>query len=274
GTNCTLTATTNAGYTWLGWFDGETKVSTGSNLTYTFTMLSTNKTYTAKWSANVYTISLDVAGGNTLQTTEYRATTGAQYTLDVPTRDGYTFRGWAMQGNENTLLTYPDGQSRNNFSYAADITVVAQWQINSYFISTAKNINSAGGITGSFYADYNSQQTITATTNAGYTWLGWFDGETKVSTGSNLTYTFTVPSTNKTYTAKWMLCPVTLSKNIEAAGTVQGVEGATAVGDDCTLTATTNAGYGYTWLGWFDGGTKVSIGSSLTYTFTMPSTSK
>ena len=137
----------------------------------------------------------------------------------------------------------------------------------------AKNIAEAGTISGIEGATaVGAETTITATTNPGYTWLGWYDGETKVSEGASLAYTFTMSAENKTYTAKWMLCPVTLEKNIAEAGTISGVEGATAVGGETTITATTNPGY--TWLGWYDGDTKVSEGASLTYTFTMSEDSK
>ena len=50
------------------------------------------------------------------------------------------------------------------------------------------------------------EATITATTNSGYIWLGWYDGNTKVSEGTSLTYTFTMGTESKTYTAKWELC--------------------------------------------------------------------
>ena len=43
-----------------------------------------------------------------------------------------------------------------------------------------------------------------ATTNAGYTFIGWYDGETKLT--DELSYTFNMPSESKTYTAKFEKC--------------------------------------------------------------------
>ena len=138
----TLTATTNNGYTWLGWYDGETKVSEGTSLTYTFTMGEESKTYTAKW----YKINL----------------------------------------------------SRNDTSAGTISTLNGKYVVG-------------------------DEATITATTNAGYTWLGWYDGEIKVSEGTSLTYTFTMGEESKTYTAKWS--KVTLVRNNSLAGTISTLNG-------------------------------------------------
>lgn len=52
GTELTLSATTNAGYTFDGWYSGSTLVS--ANLSHTFT-LSENVNYVATWHANTNT---------------------------------------------------------------------------------------------------------------------------------------------------------------------------------------------------------------------------
>ena len=43
--------------------------------------------------------------------------------------------------------------------------------------------------------------TVTAKTNAGYTFVGWYENDEKLS--GDLTYTFTMPSADVTYTAVW-----------------------------------------------------------------------
>lgn len=47
GETVKLTATTYLTYTFIGWYDGETKLT--DELSYTFSMLAENVTYTAKW---------------------------------------------------------------------------------------------------------------------------------------------------------------------------------------------------------------------------------
>ena len=185
GKETTITAQTNPGYTWLGWYDGDTLLTT--NMSYTFTMPAEETTYTAKW---------------------------AKVTLE---------KSPSAAGSVSSLKgTYKVGDS----------------------------------------------VTVTATTNSGYVWLGWYDGETLLTT--DLSYTFTMPAGNMTYTAKWIPCSVTLEKNISAAGSVSSLTGMYKLGESVTITATTNPGY--TWLGWYDGDTLLT--TDLSYTFSMPAEEK
>ena len=78
-----------------------------------------------------------------------------------------------------------------------------QESLNDYKITLSRNIQAAGTVTGAGKWQVGTELTITATTNSGYTWLGWYDGETKVSKGISLFYTFTMPASNKTYEARW-----------------------------------------------------------------------
>ncbi|MBQ7712585.1 MAG: InlB B-repeat-containing protein [Clostridia bacterium] len=268
GEETMISAVTNNGYTWLGWYDGETKVSEGTSLTYTFAMPAESKTYTAKWSSCPVALEKNIAEAGTVGGVSGATAVGAETTITATTNAGYTWFGWfdgETKVSEGTSLIYAFNMPAENKTYTA------RW--SSCPVALEKNIAEAGTVSGvSGATAVGAETTITAVTNNGYTWVGWYDGETKVSEGTNLNYTFTMPAESKTYTAKWMACPVTLAKNIDEAGSVSGVSGATAVGAETTITATTNAGY--TWLGWFDGETKVSEGTNLTYTFTMSAENK
>lgn len=144
-----------------------------------------------------------------------------------------------------------------------------------YTLSTATNMAGAGTYTlfDAVSVPCGANITLTATTNAGYTWVGWYDGDTKVSEGTSLTYIATMPAENKTYTAKWTYYTLSTTTDLTAAGTYtqKNAEKVTA-GQEETLTAATNLGY--TFLGWYDGDTKVSEGTSLSYTFAMPAENK
>ena len=72
-----------------------------------------------------------------------------------------------------------------------------------YVVSTTKNVDSAGEVSGGGSYQVGETVTLRATVNAGYAWLGWYDGENKVSEGDRLEYTFTMPAENKVYIAKW-----------------------------------------------------------------------
>ena len=91
--------------------------------------------------------------------------------------------------------------------------------------------------------------TLTAETNNGYMWLGWYNGEELLS--RDLVYTCNMPQSRVTYIAKWMPCPVTVEQNSEYAGTVTVLDEKYFIGEEVTITAQSNEGY--IWLGWYDG---------------------
>ncbi len=219
---------------------------------------------------STYTITLDPGVGTLNSENTVTVEDDSFYNLPIPTRFAYTFTGWYLG---NSQVTNAEGESIRNWSFTSDQTFTARWEQTRYLIYANELIDgtSVDSLSDTYY--YGDSVTITATEGGpGYTWLGWFDGDTKISEGANLTYTFTMPAQNVSHTAKWITCPITLAKNIEAAGRVGGIEGQTSAGESTTITAKAYAGY--VWEGWFDGNTKVSEGASLTYTFNMPTERK
>lgn len=69
-------------------------------------------------------------------------------------------------------------------------------------LSIEKNTDKAGTATGSGEYKFDESVTLTATENEGYEFIGWYNGETSIS--SSLSYTFQMPENNVTYTAKWI----------------------------------------------------------------------
>ena len=257
GDSVTLTATTNPGYTFIGWFDGNTELT--KELTYTFTMSAENKTYTAKWIKVNTEANLSEAGSVSELTETYKP--GDSATVTATTNQGYTFIGWFDGDTELTkelsyIFTMP----------AENKTFTAKWTY--YTVSTETNMPEAGTYTEKTEekTTVETEVTLTATTNIGYTWLGWFDGDTELT--NELTYTFTMPAENKTYTAKWI--KVNTETNLSEAGSVSELNETYKLGDSATVTATTNQGY--TFIGWFDGDTELT--KELSYIFTMPAENK
>lgn len=97
--------------------------------------------------------------------------------------------------------------------------------------------------------------TLTATANEGYSFDGWYDGDTKVCDTAE--FVVEDAAEDKTYTAKFAKAIVYYTVSAESGtegGTVSG-GGEVADGGNITLTATANEGY--TFDGWYDGDTKV-----------------
>ena len=108
----------------------------------------------------------------------------------------YDFDGWYADNSyqiEKSVINVGDG----------NVTVYAKW--NKTSVTVYKNILGAGTCSAKIDEDEQGKRaTLSAETNVGYTWLGWYDGDTKVS--DDLQYTFVMPSENKIYTAKFVLC--------------------------------------------------------------------
>ena len=146
-----------------------------------------------------YEVTLDVNGGVELSDDAVTVMFDTICLFPVPKREGYTFLGWYYQ---DTKLTDENGKSISPWSYDSDMTVTAKWEANTYAVTLSQNNNVAGTVEGGGEYIYDSQVTITATTNLGYTFLGWFDENDNLLT-KEADYIFTMPAKNLTYTAKW-----------------------------------------------------------------------
>ena len=130
-----LTATkpddpTLKGYTFAFWYLGDDEQNATA---YDFnTPVTENITLTAKWNINKYTVTFNSYGGTPVppaQKVEYGLT--AAEPTSAPTKTGYTFDGWYL------------GDEKYDFSDAVeqDITLKAQWTLNTYNIASTLRVN-------------------------------------------------------------------------------------------------------------------------------------
>lgn len=262
GQTVTVTATTNSGYVWQGWFDENgDKVSEGTSSEFTFVMGAENKSYTAVWTKITITSS-DKKGGATDSLGD-RYVVGQELGINAYPNDGYTFVGWFDGENKVSEA----GKTEYDFTLGrTDVTLEARWVRCKTKISA--NNPSAGSVSGVEGATVVGRETtITAVTNDGYTFIGWFDGDVKVSADTSLTYTFTMTEEDKEYVATWEKFPVSFKVNDEFAGSTEEITGATVVGQEISVKATTNPGY--TFLGWYKGDELVGEAGNETLVFNL-----
>ena len=193
------TTPTRTGYTFNGWNTNNsgtgTNYAAGANYT-----ANANVTLYAKWTAVNYTIGYTLNGGSVSgNPTSYTIATNT-ITLNNPTKDGYTFKGWTgSNGNTpQTNVQIAKGSTGNK-------TYTANWEKVTYTIS----YDYAGG--SGFNVESYDVETATfqlaAPTRLGYTFVGW--------TGSNgntpqMTVQIAKGSTgNRNYTANWAINPNT-----------------------------------------------------------------
>ena len=259
GKEVTICASTNNGYTWLGWYKGEEKVS--DEQTYSFTMSDSDLAYTAKWSKTTISVSSSSAGSVSGLSSTYKV--GDKVTVTAVTNNGYTWDGWYLNGEKvSSDLQYEIQITEESLNY------VATWKY--YTLTTSRNISAAGTVN----SYWNQKVTVgdsvelVANTNKGYTWLGWYDGETLIS--SETTFTYEMPAESKTLIAKWTYYTLSTQTNNSEAGTYTALsDKKVTVGDSIELIASTNDGY--TWLGWYDGETLISMETTYTYVMTAES---
>ncbi len=255
GANCTLTATTNTGYTFISWTKNGAVVST--NQTYSFTVTE-DASYVANFELNSYTITVTanpIEGGTIIGAGTYNH--GATATLTATANTGYTFTNWTKNGTVvSTNPTY-------SFTVTEDVSYVANFSLNSYTITATANPTEGGLVTGAGTYNHGATATLTATANTGYTFINWTKNGTVVST--NPIYSFTITE-DASYVANFELnsYTITVTANPIEGGTIIGAgtynHGATAI-----LMAASNIGY--TFINWTKNGAVVS--TIPTYSFTV-----
>lgn len=133
-----------------------------------------------------YTISYNANGGSGAPSsqTKHKAYS-IPLSLTVPTRSGYTFKGWSTSAGGS--VKYAAGAT---FSTDANTTLYAVWQANTYTITYDSN---GGGFSTSASVTYNTQFTPVQPKRTGYTLLGW-------ATSRDGSVVYKVDGTKYTYT--------------------------------------------------------------------------
>lgn len=149
------------GYTFLGWYDGDKKVE----------IITRNsigdRSFAAKWGATPYSITYNLGGGTNATNNPTTYTVEQTITLSDASRDGYRFVGW----KEGNVIEKGNVGAK---------TFTAQWEAVTY--SIFYNLD-GGEFGGEYHQSYDIETdtfSLVAPVKRGYTFLGWYDGETKV----------------------------------------------------------------------------------------------
>lgn len=108
----TLPEPVKTGYTFLGWYDDDTKIEADTKVGKTGT-----HTLKAQWQINTYTVTLEPQGGTLEEKSVTRNYNAAYGTLPTPTRDGFKFTGWFTGGEKVEA----------DDVVVMDVTLYAQW---------------------------------------------------------------------------------------------------------------------------------------------------
>jgi uncharacterized repeat protein (TIGR02543 family) len=263
GTEITLPVPpTKTDYTFDGWLLN----GTGNPLTGTHTV-NANTIFIAKWTSTTlgvteYTVSF-YDNGTVLPEFSRALTSGAQITLPAPTKTGYTFNGWLLNGT-GELLT-------GTHTVNANAIFIAKWTatnpgITEYTVSFYDN----GVVLPEFSRALASgaQITLPTPTKTGYAFNGWLLG----GIGAPLTGTYTV-NADSVFTAKWTSdnpdvteYSVIFYDNDDADNTTVLPEFGVTVPSGTQISLPAFAQMGYTFDGWLKNNTGAPIKGTYTVT--------
>ena len=178
------------GYTFDGWYNGETKIEAGDEVTG-------NITLHAKWTTDTYTITYNLYEGenNADNPTSYNIETRT-ITLFSPTKTGYTFGGWYT----DEAFTNAKTQIANGST--GDITLHAKWTADTYTITYNLNDGENNTNNPTSYTVETEKITLADPTRTGYTFGGWYT-DSNFSTDKKVTEITKGSAGDITLYAKW-----------------------------------------------------------------------
>ncbi|WP_162388354.1 InlB B-repeat-containing protein, partial [Paenibacillus antri] len=238
------------GYTFAGWNTAANGSGTNYAAGSTYTIGAAPATLYAKWTINQYTVTFNTDGGSPVsnQTINYGAAVAQPAN---PTKTGHTFAGWYTDAGLTTAYNFstPIG--------AANFTLYAKWDVNSYTITYNGNGNESGSVPSNGSHSYNSSVTVPGNSGAlaktGYSFAGWNTSADGSGTNYAESASFTMGAANVTLYAKWTINSYTVT--YDGNGATSGSAPSGGSHEYNTVVAVSgNAGglakTGYTFAGW------------------------
>jgi uncharacterized repeat protein (TIGR02543 family) len=152
-----LPVPTREGYEFAGWYNGDTLVNAA-------TTFDADVTLKARWQVVKYTVSF--MDGETLYSSATVAYGACAVAPATPTRTGYTFAGWLLDGVAYDFATPVTG----------DLTLTASWTVNSYTVTFETGEGSAVASQTVSYGEKAIRPAADPTCE-GYEFAGWYADE-------------------------------------------------------------------------------------------------
>lgn len=157
----------------------------GGTQSYTVTFSGTNGTVTA------------TAGGNAISSGD-SVEDGTSVTLTATPATGYSFTRWDINDGSSTTT---DTDNPLTYTVESNVIITPVFTANNYTITVAADPVAGGNVSGGGSYSYGQNANLSATTNTGYIFDGWYLNDSKVSSSANYTPTVTGAAT---YTAKFI----------------------------------------------------------------------
>ena len=214
----TISVNTNPGYEFMGWYEfigwnKDDKLITTETM-YTFNIPSKEITYIAKWRANTDTPYKVEHYLQNIDDDEYEL-----YETDIL----YGSTGSLTNGNAKIYEGF-NLPNVTQFKINGDGSTILKLYYNrkTFRVLLTSNVDNAGNLSGEGVYKYGKKVTISATTNAGYFFAGWYEDDILITTES--TYSFDMHLKNINYEARYTVNKYTITINNQADGvTISGI---------------------------------------------------
>jgi uncharacterized repeat protein (TIGR02543 family) len=134
----------------------------------------------------IYTVTFETSGSAVSSQQVEEDSSAVQ--PDETIKTGYTFENWTYN---NSAVSFP-------YTIIDNTTLTATFKTNTY--TATLNVNDGDELDeNEFIATYDDQFNLATPTRTGYTFLGWYDGATNITSGK---WTYTE---DKTFIAQWQI---------------------------------------------------------------------
>lgn len=205
---------------------------------------------------------------------------GTSVTLKTTTTAGWKFVNWTDEDGQTVSSPYTTKAKRET------LTAHFEFDPNSptepgeiaenvrYWLTLAVEEGGTASGGGRYLA--GSQNTVTATANAQYEFVGWYDSEGETCLTTNKSYKATMVKGGMTLLAKFKYVPDSPNEpgeilarhkvilNVEEGGTVSANPSRVVEGETTTIHAQANSGYD--WVGWYHNGVLYTESEDFIYT--------
>ena len=196
----TLPDATNGSMTFEGWYDDPTGGNKIGKAGDTYDPTGDITLY-AHWS-NKLKVTFNANGGSSSDDEIFFEPSDTAITLPTATRTGYTFNGWYTATSGGTKA----GNAGASYTPTANITLYAQWTVNTYTVTIKAGSNGSVSPTSVANVPYNTTVTessntltingikVTATATDGYEFSSWSNKPSKITSNVTITANFTKKS--------------------------------------------------------------------------------
>jgi len=253
-------AFTKTGYTFAGWATSPTGNKEYNNQQQVSNLTSVNNgtvNLYAVWVANEYSVKFNSNGGvGTMADQPFTYNVTKALTLNLFTKEGYTFVGWSTE--IGGAKVYVDGQEVSNLTSVHNgiYNLYAVWTANTYTVSFDANGGTGEMLPQSFTYDVTQALTLNSFTKEGYLFANWKLNTTTYIDGEEVSNL--APSGSVTLVAEWTPISYKVAFNSNGGtGTMAAQSFTYDTGQTLTLNNFTKEGYSF--AGWATevGGNKV-----------------